>query len=72
MTDIHRSVKKSIQKQMPEHKDKPYYGWFLDFCMLKIRYFRLFKKSERQRKQLDLLERSRKDLRKELKKLKEK
>jgi len=52
--------------------DKPYCGWFLDFCMLKVRYSNLFKKSERQRKQLDLLERSREDLRKELKKLKEK
>ena len=56
-----------MRKQMA---DKPYCGWFLDFCMLKIRYLTLFKKSERQRKQLDLLERSRKDLRKELKKLK--
>jgi len=55
-----------MKRQM---KDKPYCGWFLDFCMLKIRYSTLFKKSERQRKQLDLLERSRCDLRKELKKL---
>ena len=72
MSDIHRSVKKSIQEQMPENKNKPYCGWFLDFCMLKVRYSILLRKSERQRKQIDLLERSRCDLRKELKKLKEK